>query len=114
MDTKAYIERHFVTLVVFLGIFVMSIAAIFSPAKIVTKTAGWSADDEPTISVEAPAATTNSGMALRTETWKAYPNYNIALGIIGFIAASGAIYSFSSLALAKREVREDETVTNPD
>ena len=72
-----------VIMIIFVLIAMLSISFIFSPAVDHYKIGEveWST---------APPALTLDGLNLRVVTWKTYPKYNIALGIIGTLSLLGA------------------------
>ena len=42
---------------------------------------------------DAPSPLTVEGLAIRGQTWREFPNYNIGLGIIALSSFAGAIYA---------------------
>ena len=56
----------------------------------------------------APSALTDSGLLLRADAWKEYPQYNFGLGIIAIISFAGA--SIVNIMIANKTTPADGTL----
>ena len=77
-NTKALLKTWFPTMALFIIIALVCITYIFAPVQ-----------EEFDEVVTSRAATSLEGLALRGESWKRYPHYNIGLGIAAVLSFAG-------------------------
>lgn len=100
MGLKYYLVIIFA---IFLGMSIFSISYIFQPAKI------YSEYGDGSVIVERPSAISFQGALLTVESWKKYPEYIVALGIIaglGFLGAIVCIFSLDKILKAEKQCED--------
>ncbi len=85
MKYKTAVGPLGLVMILFLAIALIAIGLIFSPVTVRSINSTYDI-------FLTPPATTTSGLALRAEAWRKYPEYNRGLGLIAVLSFASAVY----------------------